>query len=316
MPGSRGEYVAPPRPRAVSERLASVTPVIHLILIATCSELPDLDHDGRTLQRALVERGGGRVEARPAVWDDPAVDWAAADVVVVRSTWDYAKRRDEFLAWAARVEEVTELHNPLVVLRWSTDKTYLRDLAEAGVPVVPTAFLDSADDANPYADVEHVVKPAVSAGSLDTTRVAPGDDARSRRRVEAIVASGRTAMVQPYLHGVDELGETALVFYDGHFSHALRKAALLTAESGEATGLFKEEDMAPREPSPEEHAAAARVVEAIPGGAPLYARVDLLPSDDGPLLLELELAEPSFFLDLVDPAAADRAADAVLARLP
>ena len=283
-----------------------------LVLIATCSELPDLDHDGRTLQKALADRG---IEARPAVWDDDSVDWAAADLVLVRSTWDYAKRRDEFLVWAARVEEVTALHNPLAVLRWSTDKTYLRDLAEVGVPVVPTAFLDSADEPNPYADVEHVVKPAVSAGSLDTTRVAPGDHAGSRRRVEAIVASGRTAMVQPYLHGVDELGETALIFFDGRFSHALRKAALLTADGGEATGLFKEEDMAPREPSEAEHAAAARVLEGIPGGAPLYARVDLLPSDDGPLLLELELAEPSFFLDLVDPAAADRVADAVLARL-
>ncbi len=287
-----------------------------LVLIATCSELPDLDHDSRALQRALVERGADRgVEARPAVWDDPTVDWAAADLVLVRSTWDYAKRRDEFLAWAARVEEVTVLHNPLAVLRWSTDKTYLRDLAAAGVPTVPTAFLDAADDTNPYADVEHVVKPAVSAGSLDTTRVAPGDGAESRRRIEAILATGRTVMVQPYLHGVDELGETALVFYDGHFSHALRKAALLTADGGEATGLFKEEDMSPREPSEAEHAAAARVLAAIPGGPPLYARVDLLPSDDGPLLLELELAEPSFFLDLVDPAAADRAADAVLARL-
>ena len=213
------------------------------------------------------------VEVRPAVWDDPAVDWAAADLVLVRSTWDYAKRRDEFLAWAARVEEVTALHNPLAVLRWSTDKTYLRDLAEAGVPVVPTAFLDSADDANPYADVEHVVKPAVSAGSLDTTRVAPGDATESRRRVEAIVASGRTAMVQPYLHGVDELGETALIFYDGRFSHALRKAALLTADSGEATGLFKEEDMAPREPSEAEHAAAARVRRGDPRRAsPLRPR--------------------------------------------
>ena len=155
----------------------------------------------------------------------------------------------------------------------------------------------------------------MSAGSLDTTRVAPGDAAESRRRVEAIVASGRTAMVQPYLHGVDELGETALIYYDGHFSHALRKAALLTAGSGEATGSSRRRTWR-RASRAEERAAAARVIEAIPGGPPLYARVDLLPSDDGPLLLELELAEPSFFLDLVEPAAADRAADAVLARLP
>jgi len=283
-----------------------------LVLLATCAELPDLDEDTQVLQHALIDRGA---DARPAVWTDDAVKWGAADLVLVRSTWDYAKRRDEFLAWAARVEAVTALHNPLETLRWNTDKTYLRDLADSGVPVVPTAFLRTGDDAHPYVEQEHVVKPAVSAGSLDTTRIAPGDAHASRGRVAAILESGRTAMVQPYLHEVDELGETALIFCDGRFSHALRKAALLTSDQGEVDGLFKWEDMSAREPSADELAAAEKVMAAIPGGAPLYARVDLLPSDDGPLLLELELTEPSFFLNIVPPSAAGTVADAVLARL-
>jgi glutathione synthase/RimK-type ligase-like ATP-grasp enzyme len=281
-----------------------------LVLLATCSELPDLDDDTRTLQRALTDRG---VAARPAVWDDEAVDWAAADLVMVRSTWDYAKRREEFLAWAEKVAAATRLHNPPAVLRWTTDKTYLRDLAGAGVPTVPTAFVD-ADEPHPYLDVEHVVKPAISAGSLDTTRVAAGDHARSRDRVRAVLGSGRTVMVQPYVAGVDEHGETALIYVDGRFSHALRKAAILTEGHGEADGLFVEEEMSVREPSAEEHEVAQRVVAAVPGGPPLYARVDLLPGPDGPVLLELELAEPSFFLDLV-PEASGTVADAVIARL-
>lgn len=287
-----------------------------LVLLATCAELPDLDDDARALQSALHERG---VDARPAVWTDEAVDWAAADVVVVRSTWDYARQRDRFLAWAEAVEAVSALHNPAEVLRWTTDKTYLRDLADAGVPVVPTYFVEpgadpDAGDLHPWLDAEHVVKPAVSAGSLDTTRVAAHDAARSRACVRDVLASGRTAMVQPYLAQVDDLGETALVHVDGHFSHGLRKAALLRLEQGAAEGLFREEKMSRRTPSQAEHRVAERVLAAVPGGAPLYARVDLLPTDDGPVLLELELAEPSFFLDLV-PEAAGTVADAVLARV-
>lgn len=281
-----------------------------LVLLATCSELPDLDDDTRTLQQALTDRG---VAARPAVWDDADVDWAAADLVMVRSTWDYARRREEFLAWAVRVDGEARLHNPPAVLRWTTDKTYLRDLAEAGVPTVPTAFLDT-DEPHPYLDVEHVVKPAVSAGSLDTTRVPAGDHARSGERVRAVLESGRTVMVQPYVAGVDEHGETALVYVEGRFSHALRKAAILTAGHGDAEGLFVEEEMSVREPSAAEVEVAEQVLAAVPGGPPLYARVDLLPAPAGPLLLELELAEPSLFLDLV-PEAAGTVADAVIARL-
>jgi glutathione synthase/RimK-type ligase-like ATP-grasp enzyme len=293
----------------LSPGLATVR-LMPIVLLATCSELPDLDDDTRTLADALTERG---VDARPAVWDDAHVEWADADLVMVRSTWDYARRREEFLAWAERVGATSRLHNPPAVLRWTTDKTYLRDLAEAGVPTVPTAFLDT-DEPHPYLDVEHVVKPAVSAGSLDTTRVGAGDHARSRDRVRAVLDSGRTVMVQPYVAGVDEHGETALVYVDGRFSHALRKAAILTEGHGDAEGLFVEEKMSVREPSAEEHDVAERVLAAVPGGPPLYARVDLLPGEGGPVLLELELAEPSFFLDLV-PEAAGSVADAVIARL-
>ena len=312
-----------------------------LVLLATCAEVPDLDDDARVLQRALTERG---VVARAAVWTDPAVAWEEADLVVIRSTWDYATQRDRFLVWAESVAAVTALHNPLAMIGWNTDKTYLRQLEAAGVPVVPTHFVEPGDDLgagdqsgsdpaddpgralHPYVGTEHVVKPAVSAGSVDTHRVGPGDLETSRRHLRSILDSGRTAMVQPYLHAIDEHGETALLFFDGVFSHALRKDAILTPEhavAGGTDGLFAEETMSLREASPAEVAVAERVLAAIPShvrgeGAtspPLYARIDLLPSDDGPLLLELELAEPSFFLDHVPASAARTLADAILARI-
>ena len=280
------------------------------VALVTCAQLPDLDPDDQLLPPALRALD---VEAAPAVWDDPAVDWAAFDLVVVRNPWDYVGRRDEFLGWAATVPR---LANPEPVLRWNTDKRYLADLDAAGLPVVPTVFAGPCDDlvvAVPSDGV--VVKPSVSAGSLDTER---HHDVRSAlEHVARLQDAGRTAMLQPYLAGVDDAGETALLYLGGVFSHAIRKGPMLTGTPPDPSGLFVTEDIGAREPSAAERAVADRVMAEIGErfGTLLYARVDLLPtSDDGPLLLELELTEPSLFLGHA-PGAADRLAAAIAARV-
>lgn len=282
--------------------------------IATAAEVPDLDDEGRLLQAALNERGA---DVEPAVWDTD-VDWSAYDVVVVRSTWDYAERLPEFLAWADRADGATMLLNQAEVLRWNTDKRYLAELERAGVPIVPTQFLEpGAGPGHGYEHVEHVVKPVVSAGSRDTLRLGDHELERSRGHVERLLAAGRPVMVQPYLHQVDEQGETALLYVDGEFSHAMRKGPLLTPGMDLVSGLFAQEEMSPRDPSPAERELADAVLAALPPHLPadlLYARVDLLPSDDGPRLLELELTEPSLFLDHFPPAA-KTLADAVVRRV-
>jgi glutathione synthase/RimK-type ligase-like ATP-grasp enzyme len=285
------------------------------IALASCEELPGLDEDGRTLLDALAERG---VDAAPVVWDAPGVDWASYDIVVVRGTWDYVPKLPAFLAWAEHVSEVSRLLNPLPVIRWNTDKRYLAELERAGVPVVPTQFLAPGDAAaHGFEDVEHVVKPVVSAGSRDTLRLGAGEVDRSRSHATALMDAGRGVMVQPYLHEVDEHGETALLYLDGHFSHAMRKGPLLAPGMQLVEDLYAEEEMSLREPSAAEREVADAVLAAIPDGLGddlLYARVDLLPSPEGPRLLELELTEPSLFLDH-HPAGADALAAAILARV-
>lgn len=271
------------------------------------------DPEDRLLAAALADEG---VDATTRVWDD-AVDWPAFALAVVRSTWDYAPRRDEFVAWAERAATATALANEPALLRWSTDKAYLADLRDGGAPIVPTVFLDPAGPAeHDLLGVEHVVKPAVSAGSKDTLRFGPADAERSRAHVAAIHASGRTAIAQPYLADVDEHGETALVFVDGGFSHAARKGAILPpggAEPGAGHDLYAAESITACAASAAELAVGEHVLSLVQG-TPLYARVDLLPTADGPLVLELELAEPSLFL-AHSPGAAATFARAITARL-
>jgi hypothetical protein len=284
------------------------------VLLASCAPALGHDEDEPLLLAALADAG---VTAGVADWADPAVDWAAADAVVVRSTWDYAPRRDEFLAWARTVEGVTRLFNPADVLVWNTDKRYLAGLADAGIPVVPTAWAATAGELPAALDRwdDRVVKPTISAGARDTGRFRPGEDANAL--AAAILASGRSVMVQPYLARLDDDGETGLVYLDGAYSHAFRKGALLSGAPLDP-GLYAEEEIAPREATATQRAIGDAVLAAVDrrtGGAPLYARVDLVPGPDGePVLLELEMTEPSLFLT-TDAGAPARLAAAIAARI-
>ena len=287
------------------------------VIIASCAAAAGRDEDEPLLRSALSDVGIGSAVAD---WADPDVDWSAADAVVVRSTWDYAPRREDFLAWARRVEVSTLLLNPAEVLAWNTDKRYLAELAAAGVPVVPTAWAEEEDAVGQALDRwpgDLVVKPTVSAGARDTARFGPARRREAAALGAAVLASGRAVMVQPYLDRLDAEGETGLVYLDGVFSHAFGKGALL-AGAALGPGLYAEEEISPRSPTAVQLAVGDAVLSAAEERlrrVPLYARVDLVPGDDGaPLLLELELTEPSLFLS-TDPTAAGRVAAAVAARV-
>jgi glutathione synthase/RimK-type ligase-like ATP-grasp enzyme len=287
------------------------------VALVTCAELPGLDPDDRLLLPPLRAAG---VHADALVWDAPGVDWPSYDLVVLRSTWDYAPRRDDFLAWAA---DVPALANPIDVVAWNTDKHYLRDLADAGVPVVETTFVAPGDEGWFVHGRELVVKPAVGSGSRDTGRYRLRDPDENRlfgEHLRRLLGAGRTAMLQPYLSAVDAEGETALLFVAGPdglaYSHAARKGPLLTGPDTQDVGLFKEEQITAREATPEQLAVAHRALAAVPGGPDrlLYARVDVIPDDeDVPVLLELELTEPSMFLGYAT-GAAERFAAAIRER--
>ncbi len=271
-----------------------------MIALATCAELP-----AGYLEDELAERLG----ATWAVWDDPAVDWAAFELVVVRSTWDYQRDLDRFLAWAWRVPWLV---NPARVLAWNTNKRYLAEVAAAGLPVVATTFLAPGDGLPAELAEELVLKPTVSAGARDTGRFrSESDAAAARGLLAAIHASGRTAMLQPFLASVDTRGESALFYAGGAFSHAVTKAAILRPGAVAALDTAEDPAITELQPEPAERALADRAVAWLQErlGPLAYARVDLLAGADGaPVILELELAEPCLYLPYA-PGAAERFAE-------
>ncbi|GAA4246241.1 hypothetical protein GCM10022255_016730 [Dactylosporangium darangshiense] len=287
--------------------LSAATRAAARVALVTCTGLPDLDEDDRALIPALAARG---IAAEPVAWSDPAADWSGYDLAVIRNTWDYARRRDEFVAWA---RAVPRLANPAGVIEWNTDKRYLRDLAAAGVPVVPTTWVEPGEEWVPPAEGEIVVKPAVSVGSIDTGRYDLSTQAGlAAALVRRLQGEGRVVMIQPYLAGVDTAGETALMCFHGELSHAIRKGAILTGPYEGTEKLYQNENISPRTPSGAERALAERVLAALPApvGELLYARIDLLPTPDGPVVIEVELTEPSLFFGHA-PGAAERFAAAV-----
>jgi glutathione synthase/RimK-type ligase-like ATP-grasp enzyme len=294
--------------------LSAATRGFPRVALVTCEELPDLDPDDQLLVEPLRSAG---VTVAVHAWDAPGVDWVGYDLVVLRSTWDYVPRRDEFLAWA---RGIPALANPARVVEWNTDKRYLAGLAAAGIPVVPTQYLTPADPPwMPPAHGEYVLKPAIGVGSLSAGRynlADPDQRALALRHAARFRATRRVALVQPYLTGVDGYGETAVLFLGGRFSHGVRKGPMLDGPAGGAPGLYRAEQISAREPNPAEFAVAEKVLAAIPDASHLlYARVDLVPGPDGaPVLIELELTEPSLYLGYA-PGAPTRLAEAIVARL-
>ncbi|WP_344570717.1 hypothetical protein [Streptomyces axinellae] len=251
-------------------------------------------------------------------WDDPSIDWAAFDAVVIRSAWDYPERPAAFLRWVRTVADRSALFNSPETVAWNLDKHYLRDVAEAGVPVVPTEFTPPGMTWHVPQGGEYVVKPAVSNAARHTCRFRPGlDDDRARLHVAGLHEAGRTVLTQPYQHAVDHSGELSLIYLDGQYSHAARKTALLQTAGPPADDLFFRSHITPDKPTQVELECAASVLEAVTArfGTPLYARIDLIEGPGGvPTVMECELVEPLLFFDQ-GPSAVQTLALAVLARL-
>jgi hypothetical protein len=261
------------------------------IVFAGCRALVEGDGDDAGLVEALRSRG---LHARWLSWDDPEAE--RADVVVLRATWDYIDRLDEFLAWTRRVPN---LLNAPDVVAWNTDKRYLAELAAAGVPTVPSQFFAPGESLS-LDGGEVVVKPAVGAGSVGAQRFTDPDAAREH--AAALQDAGRTVLVQPYDARITD-GETAMVFLGGEQSHAFTKGPILPPPGHrpefDDSGTYAEESLRSAEPDFElwdvGHAALAAAAAHL-GIAPsefLYARVDVIGGPRDPRLLELELVEPS-----------------------
>jgi glutathione synthase/RimK-type ligase-like ATP-grasp enzyme len=265
------------------------------VLLATCDWMPEGEPGGGLLVDAFAAAGA---DARWVRWDDAQVDWTVADVVAVRATWDYAGRLGEFLPWARSVGPA--LLNGAVVFEWNTDKRYLVELAEAGLPVVPTLVAEGEGDL-PSAIAAHdraVVKPSVGAGGRGVVVFDGPDDGPWGLDQDGL---GRGPwVVQPLVESVRTEGEHSVFVLGGDPVAQVRKVPAgedirVHEHYGGSTTVVDLDPVA---------AGLARrtvaVAESILGSTLSYARVDLLRMPDGTLVVsELEVTEPGLYLDVL-----------------
>ena len=279
--------------------------------IALCTWSDPMYDDPEPPAIADELRGLGH-DAEVVVWHQRGVDWASFDLVVIRSTWDYFDRLDEYLEWADHVDSVSRIINSPIVIRWNSHKGYLLELGEAGIPVLPTLAL-ARGTADPVERMvatgwgEVVIKPAVDGGARGALK-APAGSPEAGAHLLVLVEAGDT-IVQPYAAGV-EAGEVSLFFFGGELSHAVRKVPKPGDYRVQALHGGSELAHTPTE-------AELDVARRAMAGAPdplVYARVDLVDVDGQPTLMELELIEPDLFLRM-SPGSVTRFASAVAAVL-
>ena len=289
-----------------------------VIALVSGAEAREFDTDLPYLSRALGDRG---IITEIVDWDNASTDWSRYSMAIVRSPWDYHRRYPEFLAWLDSVSAVTTLQNSADIIRWNTNKEYLAELVEVQIGVIPTTFVRSAEDLvtitnEGMLERDIVVKPTISAGSNNTERHEESP-VKAAAHLGFLLDAGFVAMVQPYQRFIDERGETGMVYFSGQLSHSFRKGAILATGENVKNGLFTVEEITPRTASGQERELGEAVMTFVKkkfGEYPLYARVDVVRGSAGvPVVMELELAEPSFFLQ-VDHEAPSRFASAVLAR--
>lgn len=276
-----------------------------VIILASCQWLvdgtgPRLDSDDPELAAALTAAGA---DVQIRAWDDDQVDWAGADAVVVRTTWDYQQRLEEFLTWTEMVAGVTTLLPDRDVVAWNTHKSYLMELEDRGAPIVPTAWLGAGDQvdlaelaaARGWSAV--VAKPVVGAGGRG---LLVATDPGAHQEAFAALTAGEDVMVQPLQTRVRTEGELSLVLLEGEVAHAVCKRPVdgqwrIHIEVG---GVYEQV-----EPDGDVVRMVEWLIAQLPV-VPAISRVDLLPSDDGEWqVTELELVEPALYLDWVEGAA-------------
>lgn len=293
-------------------------PEPRVAFVTTAPEVLQGADTDRPRHEAAFARSSMRLEHR--IWWDPSVEWGRYDLVVIRSPWDYVERVDEFRRWLRRMDELDTLCNPAPLVEWNLDKRYLLELADSGVPIIPTRVATSGAEVEKLLRTgpgEVVVKPAVSAGGRNTGRF-PSGDRRARVLAGRILDGGAAVMIQPAIASVPTHGETSAVVFDGAVSHSLRRGPILGPAGSHLAGSHLDDVSArplgggQRDLVDSVMATVATIGAGLapdgPAGSspPLYARVDLVTLDDGrDAVIEVELIEPSFFLS-VDPAAPDR----------
>ncbi|MCI5046431.1 MAG: hypothetical protein MRY59_02925 [Aquisalinus sp.] len=280
---------------------------MHITLV-TCMEMPGLLPEDEHLKSALQAQGA---EVAVAPWNGHFAPFAATDLVLIRTPWDYTGHAEKFAQWLDRLEEAqTLVSNPVALMRWNMNKHYLVDLVRVGAPLTATAITapearDILSAAEKLGLQDIVIKPVISAGSKGLARLVSPDHDTLEKALTGITCD---MLVQAFVPEIETLGETSLIFFGDKFSHAVVKKP----KEGDIRCQEEFGGSATRIDPPAFAIEEARKLLTLLPSAPDYARVDVIIRDSDLILMEVELIEPELFFRLA-PEAASLFAERIIA---
>ncbi|MFC3122916.1 ATP-grasp domain-containing protein [Agaribacter flavus] len=244
-------------------------------------------------------------EVRDVPWQNTAVDYNEFDLVIVRSTWDYQAHAESFLNCLERIDASSAiLENPLSLMRWNLSKSYLQNLQHKGIPVLPSIWSEKINYSK-FKSLYHrfhtddlVIKPLVSANADFTYRVNIEKLERLWEELEGVF-SIRPFLVQAYEESIETVGEYSLFYFEKNYSHAILKQPkagdfrVQEEHGGQLIALDASDEM---------KKLAMRVLASLPE-LPLYARIDMLKTERGFEIIEVELIEPSLYFNMAEGSA-------------
>jgi glutathione synthase/RimK-type ligase-like ATP-grasp enzyme len=280
------------------------------VFLVSCYLLRDEDRESIFLKEALEKRG---IESSIVYWEDTQVDWPTADLSISRTTSSYLFNPDKFFKWANKVEETSTLWNPSIIMEWNHHKRYIMELQELGIPVPETILIPKNTD-KPFENIlneipwdDFVLKPCIGAGSIGLERFTRNSSNLKEHfmnlnrngfytiypRLGRLDFQPCDTLVQPYLQEIIQNGEASLIYYGGEFSHSVIKYV--------KTGDFRAHpgwgaEVLLYDALPEEVEVGHKVLDVV-GYPTEYARLDMMPSKDGPMVIEVELIDPMMFFD-------------------
>lgn len=242
----------------------------------------------------LISKG---LDVVPSIWNDENIDWSNFDIAIIKSPWDYHNHLNEFLNWLERIDKLgIKVLNPVDIIKWNSDKHYLKDIAAKGLPVIPAEYLDKGSSFNNhffdlFKAEKLVVKPCVSAGAQNTITVSRNNFDERSAEIEQLLKE-QDYMVQPFVEEIQN-GEWSFLFFNGKYSHC----SLKTPKQGDfRVQHYHGGTISYPIPDPLHIDQAGAYLTSLPQST-LYARVDGVLIDHSFRLMELELIEPYLFLN-------------------
>lgn len=261
------------------------------LALATCAERPNLIPNDQYLYSLLPQQG---MKVKAEVWNDPTVNWAQYDGILIRSIWDYHQQIASFMKWLDQLSQLDiAVANPTTILSWNAHKNYLSELGREGVAIPPTHFIAKGTD---LASIDipwssFIIKPAVSATAFQTFKLSSETFNVQLPTLKKLIRD-KDLLIQQFIPSIHEQGEYSLIFFDNQYSHAVLK----TAKPGE---YRVQEEFGGSYEAIEPDVSLIDFATNALAKAPhpcLYARVDLVIHDGQPMLMELELIEPELFV--------------------